>query len=259
MDERTKTLKLIAMSDFKILYTKPKGFLRELIQKFFLNILIKIFPNKFLDYKKSVKNIMNKAAFKVTFILNIIYLRFRYLNYITLPSRHLYALNLLINFLSIVKKKEINLFLLGGTLLGAVRQESFAGRPTDVDLGITETQFPALLESIPLLKKSGARVVRRFPIKDPVRLQILFSNSLVDVGVYKKKYIKNNEVWIGETDSGNGITFPITDLENLVPIKLYGKFFLSPSNPSAYLEKKYGKNWRKPDKKQFFWNKNKFL
>ena len=52
MDERTKTLKLVAMSDFKILYTKPKGFLRELIQKFFLNILIKIFPNKFLDYKK---------------------------------------------------------------------------------------------------------------------------------------------------------------------------------------------------------------
>tara|TARA_Y100000031_G_C7942340_1_gene257671 strand:+ start:105 stop:311 length:207 start_codon:yes stop_codon:yes gene_type:complete len=56
----------------------------------------------------------------------------------------------------------------------------------------------------------------------------------------------------------NSITFPVEDLDHLIPVKLYGKKFLSPSNPEVYLEKKYGKNWRSPDKKQFFWNKNKF-
>ena len=30
------------------------------------------------------------------------------------------------------------------------------------------------------------------------------------------------------------------------------------ANPEVYLEKVYGKNWRTPDKKQFFWGKNKF-
>ena len=54
-----------------------------------------------------------------------------------------------------------------------------------------------------------------------------------------------------------GVTFPINDLQHLIPIKIYGKFFLAPSNPEIYLEKKYGKNWKKPDKKQYYWNKNK--
>ena len=43
-----------------------------------------------------------------------------------------------------------------------------------------------------------------------------------------------------------------------MPIQVYGKKFLSPNNPEIYLEKKYGKNWRTLDKKQFIWNKNKF-
>jgi hypothetical protein len=34
--------------------------------------------------------------------------------------------------------------------------------------------------------------------------------------------------------------------------------FLAPANPEIYLEKKYGKNWKIPDKKQFFFRKNKF-
>ena len=40
---------------------------------------------------------------------------------------------------------------------------SFAGRPTDIDLGIKEDQLPKLLESIPLLIRSGARFVRTRP------------------------------------------------------------------------------------------------
>ena len=34
------------------------------------------------------------------------------------------------------------------------------------------------------------------------------------------------------------------------------KKFMAPKNPEAYLTKLYGKNWKIPDKKQFFWNKN---
>ena len=47
-------------------------------------------------------------------------------------------------------------------------------------------------------------------------------------------------------------------LDPLIAVEAYGNFFLAPPNPEIYLEKKYGKNWRTPDKKQFIWNKNKF-
>ena len=35
------------------------------------------------------------------------------------------------------------------------------------------------------------------------------------------------------------------------------KIFLAPSNINLYLKKKYGKNWRKPNKKQFVWKRIK--
>ena len=246
------------MDNFKILYVKPKSLLRELIQKLFLKLLLKLFPNKFLTYKNKIRSIMNKSGYYISLGLVIIYLRFKYPHYISLPSRHIYALHILIKFLEVLKRQKINFFLIAGTLLGAVRQESFAGRPKDIDLGIIEEQFPILLKAIPLLKKNGVKVIRRFPNEEPTRLQIFYPNILVDVGIYKKKKIGKGEVWLGNTDRSKGTTFSITDLKRLIPVKLYGKVFFSPSNPEIYLEKSYGKSWKTPNIKQFFWNKNKF-
>jgi len=165
---------------------------------------------------------------------------------------------MLIKFLKILKKEEISFFLTGGSLLGAVRQESFAGKPSDVDLGIREEQLPRLLKAIPLLIKNGAANIRRWPLNRTKRLQIFFPFTLIDVGIYKKK----GKIWVGETENFydkkfKGITFPIKDLENLSYVKAYGLKFLAPANPETYLRKKFGKNWKTPDKKQFFWNKKK--
>jgi len=33
---------------------------------------------------------------------------------------------------------------------------------------------------------------------------------------------------------------------------------LAPGNPETYLEKKYGKNWKIPEKRQYFFNEKKF-
>jgi len=68
-------------------------------------------------------------------------LRIKYPMYFRLPSTQIYALHILIKFLKIVEMKKINFFLVGGCLLGAVRQKSFAGRPSDIDLGIKEKEL----------------------------------------------------------------------------------------------------------------------
>ena len=247
----------------KTLYDKPKSSARELIQKLFLKILFKLFPQKFLSYKNKIKFIMNRSAKYMYFCVAVIYLRFKYPFYFNLPSRHIYILHTLIKFLKILEKEKIEFFLTGGTLLGAVRQESFAD-VRDIDLGIREDQFPKLLNAIPVLVKNGVQNVKKNPDKTK-RLQILFHFVIIDIPVYKKKMIGQNKLWIGEEDdfkgNYNGFTFPINDLENLIIVKAYGKKFLSPANPEIYLEKAYGKDWKIPklrakmNKKYFFWYK----
>ena len=124
-----------------------------------------------------------------------------------------------------------------------MRQEAFAGGPQDIDLGIKEEQFPELLNSIPLLIKSGVISIRRLSNNKFKRFQILFRYTIVDVAVFNKE----NEMWIGEPEKHydqkfNGTTFPIEDLEHLMSIKVYGKQFPVPPNAEIYLEKKI---WKK--------------
>jgi hypothetical protein len=250
----------------KKLYVKPKSLLRRFVQKLFLKLLLKFFPNKFASHKDKIKNILNKVGFYLFRGYKTIYLKIKYPHYIRLPFSHIFMLHVLFKFLKKLKKHKINFFLLSGSLLGAVRQESFAGRPSDIDLGIKEDQLDELLKAIPLLIKSGVTTIKKYPHNTPDnqldRLQILYPSAHIDIAVYRKKRMGNSLVWIGETDRTtdnkfNGLAFPREDLENLKLIECYGKKFLAPSNPELYLFKLFGKDWKTPDKKQFFWNKDK--
>jgi phosphorylcholine metabolism protein LicD len=256
------------------LYSTPKGSARRLLQDLFLKILHRSFPNQFPIYKKKIRLIMNRTGFIFRFYLAIFILRLKYPLYFRLPSKQLYAVGTIINFLKVLEPLKIDFFLLEGCLLGAIRQESFAGGPKDLDLGIKEEQLQKLLDSFPLLLKAGASTIRIVKSKGKVdnkikKVQILFPCTLMDIAIYRKKKIENEEMWVGGfyplelTDSRNvkeqteGIAFKASDLDNLITIKAYGKEFLAPANSSIYLEKIFGKNWKIPDKKQFFWNENK--
>ena len=130
---------------------------------------------------------MNTSALHTSVFLIGFCLRFRYPRYFILPSRQIYAVHRIIEFLKIFKPQKIDFFLVAGCLLGAVRQGSFAGRPSDIDFGIKEEELPKLLKAIPLLRKSGARFIRSRPYNKLERLQILFPCMLVDIGIYRKK------------------------------------------------------------------------
>ena len=203
---------------------------------------------------------MNKFAFKIRFITTVFFLRFRYLMYYKIPSRQIYAFYITKKLFKILETKKINIFLTGGSLLGAVRQGSFAGRPADVDLGIKDSEVENLLNSLPIIIKGGARTIRQEPKDKIERIQILFPCILVDISIYRKKNVNKKEVWIGEVDDPKskflGYHMPIENLENLVPIKIFNERFLSPSNPQIYLEQVYGKNWQILEKEQFVWKKN---
>ena len=263
---RSDELKHQKVQNYRSIYDKPKSLIRAFTQELFLKILFKLFPEKFSSYKSKIRFVMSRGAYHIYLFSISFYLRFRYPRYFILPSSQIYALHILIKFLEILKPQKIDFFLVSGCLLGAVRQESFAGRPSDIDLGIKEDQLGQLLEAIPLLIESGARFIRKRPNADKVeRLQILYPCLLVDVGIYRKKNVKGKELWIANTErygtwssvdqKYDGFLFA---LDPLIPIKVYGRKFLAPSNPEIYLGKKYGKDWKIPDKKQFFFRKHKF-
>ena len=131
---------------------------------------------------------MNKSGYFLRLYLASTYLRFRYPLYFRMPSTQLYAIGTAIKFLKILKPQNIDFFLMDGSLLGAVRQGSFAGRPADLDFGIKEDEFPKLLDAIPLLKKNGAKFIReRFYNNKVASLQIEFPCMLVDISIYRKK------------------------------------------------------------------------
>jgi len=270
-----KVSRLRPIEEFKIVYHKPRKLtLKILLKNFFLKILKLIFPGKHQFYENKIKSILLKIRIKLLgsnigvdrylfLFFEHIYIRIKYLNYIYLPYNHLHAVHILNKFMKVVRPHGIKCFLVAGALLGAVRQQCIAGSVTDVDLGIKEEELPKLLSLIPTLKNTGVDWIRQWPDEQCERLQFFFPRDHVDVGVYRKKIIEKNEVWIGETETSynqsyKGITFPISDLENLKPIKFYNGTFLAPPNPEIYLEKKYGKNWRTPSKRQYFFSEKKF-
>ena len=155
-----------------------------------------------------------------------------------------------------MKKKNIKFFLLGGTLLGAVRQESFAGRPTDVDVGIKDYDEKKLKNCIKqtVLKECSKVNFLKYEDKSK-KIQITFKSLLIDIAIFKKRKIGNKLMWAGDSKNKKLIKFSKTNLTKFNTVKLYGKEFLSPEKPMDYLTKKYGKNWRIPDKKQYFWKK----
>ena len=262
------------MDKFKALYTRKKSKVRELTQKIFLKLLFKIFPKNYLSYKKLFAAVLHKIRVGPYFFLKVMFLRFKYPSYFYLPTKHLYAIHLLIKFSNLFKLHDINFFLVGGTLLGAIRQGSFAGRPTDVDIGILEKDCPKLLKVIPLLEKKFSAVsIRSEPYDKFERLQLRFNLLIFDIGIYKKKVINEEEFWVNNQDQNydylaadkkmknNSLKkiniFHKKDLEHLFQVKLYGKPFLAPSNPESYLKQKYGENWKIPNRKQFYWRKIK--
>ena len=64
------------------------------------------------------------------------------------PLRHLIAIDIIQKLSKIYEPYGIKFFLTGGLLLCAVRQESFAGKPNDIDLGLIDTHFDKFYRNI---------------------------------------------------------------------------------------------------------------
>ena len=120
-------------------------------------------------------------------ILLFIFLKIKYPIYYRIPLNHLNHFDKFKYFSKILKEEKINYFLLGGTLLGAIRQESFAGRPTDIDIGIKSDDEKKLKKSLKKIVKNGGKRIKYITLKDKTKkYQIIFKSVLIDISIIKK-------------------------------------------------------------------------
>ena len=102
--------------------------------------------------KKNIKQYLSNENQKILSNLKIslfglittLHLRFLRPPLFFVPHYHLKMLNILINLIKIIERLNINYFIMSGTLLGAIRQNSFAGKPGDLDLTINKIDLNKL-------------------------------------------------------------------------------------------------------------------
>ena len=179
------------------------------------------------------------------------------------PFRQLLILDTALKFTRLLDQHGIDYVLLTGSLLGAVRQSAFAGRPRDFDLAIRKQDRQKLLELVPTFKGEGLCVYQPTGRRD-------FANGFIWAF---PNLLRFQDRW-AEIDihtyvecAGGGwrwdrwdhdipkisfeIDFPNAGSENYAEI--FSNKFKIPGNWEDYLVAVFGEDWRTPNSKQFSW------
>lgn len=144
---------------------------------------------------------------------------------------------------------DIPHFLIGGTLLGAIREKNFLEWDKDIDLGIFADKYIYLNDIYNALKQLeilGFTVTKFYSsvitLDRGIRVDIFpfFTNSSCH-------YLKLGNYCL---------EFPLECLPQLEPIQFCDKTFCIPSKSESFLLAQYGPDWKKPNQN---WNLSQSL
>lgn len=166
----------------------------------------------------------------------------------------------------VLDEMNVDYWIEGGTLLGAVRDGKLIPWDHDLDLGMKFTTDRAMKELIRRLKESFYVSVKGFaPREDiwqlgdyrllkiyPKRLLLLKEKLCLDLFVYYRKTLPGTQeeaylycVW------GHNAYHRTEHLDALESMEFYGRQIPIPGSTERFLETKYGADWRTPKKR---WN-----
>ena len=143
----------------------------------------------------------------------------------------------------VLDKHKVNYFLIGGILLGAIRDKDFVKWDWGIDIGVFSEDF---LDSIELVANSLKE--REFEIirinKNQKDLKIYFKGkqpeAVTGYGILGWEYDKKKSVY-----SRTQYSIPSKFLTNFSKLVFFGREFQCPNNPEEYLSYAYG-NWKVP-------------
>lgn len=160
---------------------------------------------------------------------------------ITSPENVLTMYQMAKDISELLLKNEIEYWIQGGTLLGAIRHHGFIPWDDDVDISIKAEDEMAFQNLIPQLEEIGYTVSEIF-----FGYKIYPSSYAVAIDVFTTVQQDNKvsfDRWHYEYRNEESIYITT---EELYPLKLYqfGEVqLLGPNNPIPYLDATYGSNW----------------
>ena len=232
------------------------------MKKFFSKVGLNLF-----DLRRMVRNIrgiLKKITANAYEFFAVIFLTLRvFLKYskLKVPFRQIFMLDTALKVSRKLEENGIDYCLIGGSLLGAVRQKAFAGRPSDFDIAIKDGDWQKVLSlehqltalglkikdhiSIRLDKTSYGGIVQIWPkiLRPKTRWGMIDVHVHTQVGdLWRFKY---SDPDLDEVPKFQVlIDFPFSSGSNLGEI--FGYRFPIPTNSEEYLLQTYGENWMTP-------------
>lgn len=207
-------------------------------------------------------NYNKPTAYYMFFPLNYI----RYLKYgRQVPLKHTATYEAMVRLKSALDEIEADVYLIQGALLGAYRNNAFAGRPKDVDLLIKSEDLKRVFRNLRFLREKGFLVEHvkvekgivniQPPMGAPISFMVcdkqdgFYTRSKVDEAEIARAKIDPDIVTRKPRDDGwDDLHYGMKlDLSSDVTTLLHGTSFRIPDNTVEFLERKYGPDWRIPD------------
>jgi hypothetical protein len=214
-----------------------------------------------LSIAKRIKNIVFHACY--LFVRLIFRIRF-----VTrgIPKHQVLIFFILKKYVGFCNKNNIRYFVFDGTLLGAIRDEKFAGRPSDLDFILYFEDFKKIESLIKLHPTGFLRFLRLAPILKKLlvvhfgKLQSKTNRSYIPILFLTKEITSIEQAFAREVVIGGQIClqvgsttsdfdfyfFPIDDFAGFEKAFIFGLEVNVPKNPIKYLELKYGTDWMIP-------------
>ncbi len=214
----------------------------------------------------STKIIVTKIKF--SWLCLKMYSRYRH---VKVPFRQVLILDSALTVQKEFESANIGFVICGGTLLGAVRQGAFAGRPGDFDLAIKETDLEKLLLLKPNFEKFGLRLINH-KVSSPTNQDRFGSITIMPIG-FHKFYAFRCQIHINIYELRDGVwrwqrwrqdpsnqerkerqaTLEFPGVLNGPTATIFGYKFPIPNNYEQNLISVFGEDWRTSDSKQFSW------
>ena len=170
--------------------------------------------------------------------------------YQSMSLRHYLAFKKLNGLLNVLNSNGFYPLASHGTLLGAMRNSSFAGRPADVDLVLLVENEESIAQLRNCIISCGYGIrenKNKYEIGKCIKA--IGSGPNIDIMIpgFEKEF---DDYLIFKKKNGKKYTYLKNDLSNPVTKKIYSIDILVPRNAESYLVAWYGADWIRPQKKR---------